>query len=903
MSEDEIIHYGILRKSGRYPWGSGGNAKQRHKDFLGYVDDLKRQNMSESQIATSMGISTTQLRALKSIAKNQERAANQSMARRLKEKNMSNVAIGARMGLNESSVRALLSDSAKERNDVLTATSDWLRQQVDEKTYLDFGTGTELYRGISKEKLNTAVAILKEEGYTVHYVKVKQVGTDNYTSVKVLAPPGTPYSEVYRNQDKIQNVVGYTDDGGRTWNPKIKPPLSIDSKRVEVRYGDEGGSDRDGVIEIRRGVDDLSMGNARYAQVRVAVDKDYYLKGMAMFADDLPPGVDIRFNTNKTKEQLQAAVDAGKAPDVKRASMKAIKDDPENPFGTIVRQRTDEKGNVTSALNIVNEEGVWDTWSTNLSSQMLSKQSSSLAREQLGLRYDTKKAEYDEIKSLTNPAVKKKLLQTFSDNADASAVHLKAAGLPRTAQKVILPINSLKDTEIYAPTFRDGERVVLIRHPHGGIFEIPELVVNNRNPDAKRLIQNAVDAVGINAKVAKQLSGADFDGDTVLVIPNNRGKIQTKSPLEGLKDFDPQEAYPAYEGMPKMSARTKQIKMGDISNLITDMTIRGANDNEIAAAVRHSMVVIDAEKHNLNWKQSAIDNNIAGLKEKYQGKSTSGATTLISRSSREVDVPLRKPRSAKDGGPIDPLTGKKVYEPLNETYVIPAHTKVTKSGKTVNVPEKVVTKTFKSKEMAETDDAYTLSSGTVKESVYADYANRMKALANDARKEMLATKPIPYSPSAKAVYSKEVASLNAKLNIALKNAPLERQAQIVANTIIKAKREAKPDMEPDELKKLKGMVLQTARDRVGAKKTPVVITPLEWEAIQAGAISNDKLTKILDNTDIEEVRKLATPRENPVMNVALTKRAQSMLASGYTQAEVADALGIPTSTLSSALDR
>ncbi len=48
---------------------------------------------------------------------------------------------------------------------------------------------------ISQTKLSTAVAMLREEDYTVHYVKVEQLGTGLQTTVKVLAPPGTSYSE------------------------------------------------------------------------------------------------------------------------------------------------------------------------------------------------------------------------------------------------------------------------------------------------------------------------------------------------------------------------------------------------------------------------------------------------------------------------------------------------------------------------------------------------------------------------------------------------------------------------------------------------------------------------------------------------------------------------------------
>lgn len=170
--------------------------------------------------------------------------------------------------------------------------------------------------------------------------------------------------------------------------------------------------------------------------------------------------------------------------------------------------------------------------------------------------------------------------------------------------------------------FRDGEEVVLIRYPHGGTFEIPRLKVNNKVPDAKKTLHNAQDAIGINAKVAERLSGADFDGDTVLVIPTSTAKIKTSKPLDGLKDFDPQRDYKAYPGMPEVkgSGFNKQQQMGNVSNLITDMTIKGATPDELARAVRHSMVIIDAEKHNLNYKQSAIDNNIAELKRNIKAE-------------------------------------------------------------------------------------------------------------------------------------------------------------------------------------------------------------------------------------------------------------------------------------------
>lgn len=878
ISEQQYLaHYGTPRHSGRYPWGSGGEENARGSSFLTTEAKLRKQGLSEAKIAEALGMNTSELRARKSIEKNAQRQAQIGMAQRLRDKGMSNVAIGKRMGIGESQVRALLAPSAKDKADILTATSDLLRDRVAKDKYIDIGTGAENLLGISQTKLSTAVAALETQGYKVHYLKVRQLGTGQETTVKVLAAPGVPYSEVSKNRAQVKQVRAFSEDGGRSYS-LIQPPLSVSSKRVAVRYAEQGGTDADGVIYVRPGVKDVDLGGARYAQVRIAVDGTHYLKGMAMYKDDLPPGVDLMFNTNKssTGNKLDA--------------MKKMKtDDPENPFGASIRQIVDGKtGKVKSAMNIVNEEGNWDKWSRNLSSQMLSKQSPRLAKEQLDITYERKKSEFDEIMSLSNPVVRQKLLQSFSDGVDSAAVHLKAAAMPRQRSSVILPINSLRDTEIYAPNFRNGEKVVLIRYPHGGIFEIPELTVNNNHRPAKKALGQARDAVGINSKVAERLSGADFDGDTVLVIPNNNRKIKTAPALEGLKGFDPQRAYPAYEGMKPMSARTKQMEMGLVSNLITDMTIRGANSQELARAVRHSMVVIDAEKHKLNYRQSAIDNGIAQLKEKYQGRAKAGASTLVSRSTSTVRVPDRKPRPAAEGGPIDRATGKLRY---------------VNTGKTI-VDSKGRTKpaTIESTRLAETDDAHTLSSGTPIEKVYADHSNRLKKLANEARRVMVNTKTIPYSPSARKTYAKEVSSLRTKLNTAKANSPLERRAQLIANAAVKAKKDANPGLERSEIKKIEGQELTKARLRTGARKQRIEITPQEWAAIQAGAVSTNTLRQILENTDIEVVKGFATPRTPSVMSDAKVARARTMLASGYTQAEIADALGVSVSTLKTTIE-
>ena len=889
----ELKHIGVKRRSGRYPWGSGDNPEQRGASLLGYVKQLKKQGLSEVEIASGMGMKVTQLRTKISIASAEAKAALSAQAHRLKEKGMSNIAIARRMKISDHTVKNLLDPAFKARADIAVATSKMLRETIEKKGVIDVGAGVETHLGISRPKLNTAIALLQEEGYKIHYVDVQQLGTGKMTTVKVLAPPGMEYKDIYKNRFDIKSVSDFATsrDGGKSFYG-LDPIKSVSSERVHIRYKEDGGADRDGVIELRRGVSDLSLGNQKYAQVRIGVDGTHYLKGMAMYSDDIPAGADIVYNSNKAKGTPKTSV------------FKEMKDDPDNPFGTVIKP-----GGQKGALNIVNEEGDWGNWSKSISSQVLSKQSPALAQKQLALAKNIKAEELAEIASLTNPVVKKALLQSFADDADAASVHLKAAALPRQSSHVILPIPSMKEDQIYAPNYRDGERVVLIRHPHGGIFEIPELTVNNKNPAANRVMKNAIDAVGIHPKVAEKLSGADFDGDSVLVIPNGRKDIRTAPTLKALKDFNTKDAYPPFDGMTtidggKYNAKTgkveytkksnpapKQMKMGDVSNLITDMTIKGATADEIARAVKHSMVVIDSEKHHLNYKQSALDNGISALKKKYQGGERAGAATLISRAASEERVPQReegkKIFNPATGKPrrvyIDPATGRKLYEEKPESFV--------------NKEGKVIFKTTKSTKMAERENAHDLSSGTKIESIYADHANELKAMANKARKMMLETPNLVYSPTAKQTYAPEVESLKAKLRVAIRNKPNERQAQLLANKIVTAKKDANPDLSKADLKKIKGQALEEARVRTGAKKIKIEITDREWEAIQLGAISNNTLTQIVMNTDLDAIKTRATPRTAYKMTDAKVARAKAMSNAGYTPAEIADALGVSTTTI------
>lgn len=897
MNDDELMHYGTPRHSGRYPWGSGENPYQSSTGLYGMAKQLKSQGMSDKEIAESFGMSTREYKSAYSNAKNEVRAANRAEALRLKDKGYSNTAIGKRMGVNESTVRSWMDEDIAERSSISKNTAKALKSAVDDKKYIDIGGGVENQMGISRTALDNAVKMLKDEGYTVHYIQTEQLGTGHKTSIKVLAPPDTTYSEVWNHKADIEFPGFHSEDKGRTID-KIGKPISISSKRIKINYAEEGGKDKDGVIELRRGVDDISLGKAKYAQVRIAVDGTHYLKGMAMYRDDMPDGVDIIFNTNKAKGTPMLG-------EKDNSVLKPMKKDQDNPFGATIkgerelilaqRYYTDKNGKrQQSAINIVNEEGDWNTWRKSLSSQMLSKQSPMLAKKQLKLAYDLKQDEFDSIMKLENPVIRQQLLDKFADGCDSASVHLKAAGLPRQASKVILPFPSMKENEVYAPSFRDGEEVVLIRYPHGGTFEIPRLKVNNKVPDAKKTLHNAQDAIGINAKVAERLSGADFDGDTVLVIPTSTAKIKTSKPLDGLKDFDPQRDYKAYPGMPEVkgSGFHKQQQMGNVSNLITDMTIKGATPDELARAVRHSMVIIDAEKHNLNYKQSAIDNNIAELKKKYQGGSNRGASTIISRASATAYVPVRKEitntKYMTDDEKKRYSKGEKIYHETGETYISK------KTGKEVK-------RISKSTKMAETSDANTLSSGYLIETVYSEHANKLKALANKARAESRSTDYIPYSKEAHVKYKDQVDSLNSKLNIALKNRPLERKAQLIANAKVKNVYAANPDMDSDDLKKLKGRCLTEARLQTGASKQQIKIEPKEWEAIQAGAISTNKLKSIVQNSDLDVLKQLAMPREMRGVTPAQESRIKVLESRGYTLAEIADAIGVSTSTINNVL--
>lgn len=891
--DDTIYHYGVPKRSGRYPWGSGEQPYQHSGDFLSRIEDFKKRGYSENEIAKELNCDVTQLRVFVTRAKHERRQLEVDRAKSLRADGLSLREIAKEMGYNsDSSIRSLLNDNISVNKNRAVVTADILRKQLEEKKMIDVGKGVELTLGCTANTLNEAVTILEAEGYNRHGVGVPQVtNSKQRTITDIIARPDIDLKYAINHIDEIDSVEDYhSNDGGSTYI-KAKYPASIDSNRVQIRYAEDGGKEKDGTIEIRRGVDDLNLGDSHYAQVRILVDGTHYIKGMAIYSDNMPEGTDIVFNTNKHSDVDKMSV------------LKEIKNDPynpENPFGATISAMgqsyyIDKNGNEKlSAINKIKQEGDWEEQSKTLSSQFLSKQPKELISKQLDLTFADKMVEFEEIMSYNNPTIKRKMLEEFADSCESAAIDLKAIAYPRQRNQVILPITSLKDDEVFAPNFKDGEMVALIRYPHGGKFEIPILKVNNKNAEGKSVLgTDIMDAVGINSKVAERLSGADFDGDSVTVIPtNNKVRIQSKPPLRDLEGFDAKDIYSVPKDNPNnvrlMKKSEVQKEMGMISNLITDMTLVGADDSELARAVKHSMVVIDAYKHKLDYKRSEKDNNIKELKEKYQHRITEdgtekigGATTLLSRRKQEDRIPERQ------GSPrIDPETGELIYKQSGRKYID------NKTGKVVEAKTKVNI-------ITNIDDARKLSSGTVAENLYADYINKLKALTNTARKEAVQIKDIAYDPQARVKYANEVNSILSKYNNALKESPKERLAQRIALTEAQAKIRDNDVTDKSEIKKIKQQAITKARGAVGknGQGTKILFTDREWEAVQAGALSPSKLKSVLDKADSDAYKSRALPRASTTLSSAKEAKMKAMSRSGYTNSQIAESLGISISTV------
>lgn len=691
LSDEEFLeHYGVPRRSGRYPWGSGEDPYQHSgPDILARVEKLKAKGWKDTpeNIKKEFGISSTEYRKEMTLARNIRQTAKIQTAIRLRDKEgLGATEIARIMGVkNESTIRSWFDQHEKGKIYQAQQTADFLKKRLDESKHgmIDVGKDAELHLNISRDKLETAVKMLEKEGYHRYPGRIPQPTNKNQQTTQiVLAKPEKKHADIF-NYDQVEPIKDYiSKDNGVTFEKKFTYPSSMDSRRLQIRYAEDGGTKMDGIVELRRGCQDLDLKGSRYAQVRILVDGTHYIKGMAVYADDLPAGIDVRFNTNKHKDKT------------KMQCLKEIKNDPENPFGSAIKDvelggqywYTDSETG-KKKLGLINkraDEGDWTEWKDSLPSQFLSKQTRTMAKKQLDAARLSKEAEFDTIMSLNNPTIKKYYLEKFASTCDSAAVDLKAAALPGQKYHVIVPNNTLKDNEIYAPGYDPGTKLALVRYPHGGLFEIPVCTVNNKNALGKKLIgANSIDAVCINHKVAERLSGADFDGDTVMCIPTDdpkgRVKVSRQPELEGLKGFDNKASYGTKEvidskgnkhylnkyGKEISVMKNTNLEMGKISNLITDMTLQGAKKGELARAVRHSMVVIDAEKHKLDYNQSFIENGIAELRKKYQPKfdkdgnviGGGGAYTLISRSKGPYNVPKRQGEARVN------IKGKPWYDP------------------------------------------------------------------------------------------------------------------------------------------------------------------------------------------------------------------------------------------------
>lgn len=882
--KDILLHYGMPRRSGRYPWGSGRDP-QRSRDFISASDEIKARLVKEgvpknklgTLIAREMGMSTTEYRQRNTLADEERARAIYSEVKTRMDRGESVANIASDMNISKNSVRNY---AVKDPNEVakgkqINGTMDALRNAVERSEYVDVGKGVERQIGISKEKLGAAVEKLKAEGYYKYSVKVDQLTSPTNRTNMVILSKDPDFGNVMKNIHKVRAVDFVAVDGDAMTLQNIQKPESLSWDRVKIRYaipeGQKGhgtaddGEMMDGSMTIRPSAADLQFGaNKHYAQVRINVGGTHYLKGVALYGkeEDFPPGVDVIFNTNKGKN---------KSPEQVLKPLKVDKLTGEineaNPFGaTIKRQNamTDGDGNIVpyklngkiqldkkgnpiakaGALNIVNEEGDWADWSKSVSAQFLSKQPRPVVKERIDATVKKVLNDYDEIARVNNPTIKKQLLESYASDLESKQVHLKTVAPKGFQGHLILPITNMKENEVYAPNYKDGEKVILVRYPHGGRFEIPELTVNNKGPGKDIIGPKSPDAIGIHPKVGRKLSGADFDGDTVYVIPNNQGKYKSRSALKDLENFDPNIYEDKAGTFVPITKSNKQKQMGIVSNLITDMSLQGASDSELTRAVRHSMVVIDSEKHKLNYLRSEKDNGIDALKKKYQihidrvdyknlkmddptrfetitradgtktakrdangnkvhkkitpideeelktlgdHKVKTGAATVISRHKQEVTTGGTKmtyQKEIKPGQPGNMRNLNALKRKLKNGEITDAEYK----NQLTNLPSIYKEKTginrrTKSYLVNMLDDASVLlnPNSTQVEKDYVDYINKLKSKHKEVMTEIQNIKPSKRDPKAAKIYANEVKSLDKKLALSELNAPRERQAQTLAS--------------------------------------------------------------------------------------------------------------------------
>ena len=918
--EEDALHYGMKRRSGRYPWGSGDNPYQRSGDFISRVEALKEQGLSKSEIIDLMNkendlkMTPTDYDIYIRIAKHDREDLLRDRIRSLREDGLTDTEIAKQLGLKgESTVRSKMSQEVVNHRSQAQNVAEVLKQQLEENNMIDIGKGSGARLGVTDGVLREAVYILEGQGYLSYGVGQAQVSdiSKGQTTTAVLANPGFDTKYAKAHMDEIATVLGndiYSPDDGKTFY-KTERPANVDPDRVMIRYPEDGGGGKDGVIELRRGVEDLDLGGSHYSQARILVDNDHYLKGMAVYGkdSDFPPGVDIIFNTSKSSDTPKIG------PDKDHTVLKPIGDDPNNPFGSNIEAAgqyhyISANGETKlGAINKLRDEGKVDEWSRTLATQFLSKQPLKLINHQLDITYEGYEEQMKDIMSVKNPTLRKKMLMDFADQCDTDAVHLKAAAFPRQSTKVILPCDDIPDDKVFAPSYENGEKLALIRYPHTSIREIPILTVDNNNKTALDIYSKDLkDAIAINANVAARMSGADFDGDTVVCIPTggaNGIKINSKPQYDKLIGFEPKYEYAGTETSKRMKKSQTNREMGIISNLITDMEIKRATDDEMVRAIKHSMVVIDAEKHGLDYQRSYKENGIAELKSIYQKHKDDdgygGASTLISMVSASRHVPQRAPFRESD---IDPETGEIKTRLTGKTI-----TKMV--GKDANgKPIYQKTDQLKTEEIPAGklySNLHDLSTGTPKEEAYANFGNKLKAMGNLARKLYLSTEDTPYSPEANAKYKKEWDQVTAQLQAINKAKPLERRAQRLAGAQIESiRRSSTTELSWKETKalykKYGTRYLNEARTEVGkprGKDLQIHLTDRQKEAIDAGAFRKTTVKQIFQHCDPKELREWAIPSSGVQLSASKQAHIKALSASGYSPFEIANMLQISSSTV------
>ena len=177
---DALEHYGMPRRSGRYPWGSGDDPYQHGSvDFLTRVEALKKNGWTETadNIKKEFGENVTleDYRNEKSWCNYERRLRNVETAKAMIKDGKKVSEIGRIMGVNESTVRSWLNPDSENRMKEAANTADFLKKKVEERGMIDVGDGVERELKVTRTRLDQALYKLKGEGYEVHGGRIDQV--------------------------------------------------------------------------------------------------------------------------------------------------------------------------------------------------------------------------------------------------------------------------------------------------------------------------------------------------------------------------------------------------------------------------------------------------------------------------------------------------------------------------------------------------------------------------------------------------------------------------------------------------------------------------------------------------------------------------------------------------------